>query len=112
MSKYDFSKERAEAYLWAHENMEPISDEMFSKACAWIQPSPLAPQQMKELMDLLNEDILVPLGRPTDRMSSRDNGPIDSDNQVIGPSLGVVWLSHWRSFAGFLRNPQDFTLLM
>jgi hypothetical protein len=65
MSKYDYSKEHAEGYLWAHKNLQPVSDEMFSKACAWNQPSPLAPLQMKLLMELLNENIPVPLGRPS-----------------------------------------------
>lgn len=65
MSKYDFSKEHAEGYLWAHKNRQRVSDEMFSKACAWIKPPPLGPTEMTQLLDILDENKHAKRGRPS-----------------------------------------------
>ena len=68
MSKYDYSKEHAEAYLWALSENQQISDEMFSKACAYIKPTPLPPLLMQKLLDILDEKKRLPKGRPTKEM--------------------------------------------
>lgn len=68
MGKYDYSKEHAEAYLWALSENQRISDEMFSKACAYIKPAPLPPLLMQKLLNILDEEKRLPKGRPTTEM--------------------------------------------
>lgn len=101
MSRYDYSKEHAEGYLWALKEGQPISDEMFWKACSYIRPVPLPPHLMDKLLDILDENRRLPKGRPTTeilntRMELVANIEILPEDQM-NPSLRTELIARLKS---------------